>query len=93
MTKYGFVFLVMGLTGKKATAFKEAYIAEFNRMEERLHGSVAVSGATSEILLTLQDNKVISSRPITNNEYVVSLDTLFETAVELTISSYTRRPD
>ncbi|MGX8939299.1 Rha family transcriptional regulator [Symbiopectobacterium sp. Eva_TO] len=38
MTKDGFVFLVMGFTGKKAAAFKEAYIAEFNRMEERLHG-------------------------------------------------------
>lgn len=33
MTKDGFVFLVMGFTGKKAAAFKEAYIAEFNRME------------------------------------------------------------
>ncbi|WP_050747578.1 Rha family transcriptional regulator [Sodalis glossinidius] len=80
MTKDGFVFLVMGFTGKKAAAFKEAYIAEFNRMEERLHGAVAVSGVTSEILLTLQDNKVISSRPIVNDEYVASLDTLFEIA-------------
>ena len=33
MTKDGFVFLVMGFTGKKAAAFKEAYISEFNRME------------------------------------------------------------
>ncbi len=37
MTKDGFVFLVMGFTGKKAAAFKEAYIAEFNRMEAELH--------------------------------------------------------
>ncbi|WP_406706333.1 Rha family transcriptional regulator [Sodalis sp.] len=80
MTKDGFVFLVMGFTGKKAAAFKEAYIAEFNRMEERLHGAVAVSSVTNEILLTLQDNKVISSRPIADNEYVASLDTLFEIA-------------
>ncbi|END4339070.1 Rha family transcriptional regulator, partial [Shigella sonnei] len=29
ITKNGFVFLVMGFTGKKAAAFKEAYIAEF----------------------------------------------------------------
>ncbi|HAD5969470.1 TPA_asm: transcriptional regulator [Salmonella enterica subsp. enterica serovar Typhimurium] len=36
MTKDGFVFLVMGFTGKKAAAFKEAYIAEFNRMEEEI---------------------------------------------------------
>lgn len=37
ITKDGFVFLVMGFTGKKAAAFKEAYIAEFNRMEATLH--------------------------------------------------------
>ncbi|KAA5920921.1 Rha family transcriptional regulator [Pantoea sp. VH_4] len=39
MTKDGFTFLVMGFTGKKAAAFKEAYIAEFNRMEAELHRS------------------------------------------------------
>lgn len=37
MTKDGFVFLVMGFTGKKAARFKEAYIEEFNRMEAELH--------------------------------------------------------
>ncbi len=37
ITKNGFVFLVMGFTGKKAAAFKEAYIAEFDRMEAGLH--------------------------------------------------------
>ncbi|EOV0995835.1 Rha family transcriptional regulator [Edwardsiella piscicida] len=36
MTKDGFVFLVMGFTGKRAAAFKEAYIAAFNRMERQL---------------------------------------------------------
>ncbi|HGU4712611.1 TPA: Rha family transcriptional regulator, partial [Escherichia coli] len=36
ITKNGFVFLVMGFTGKKAAAFKEAYIAEFDRMEKEL---------------------------------------------------------
>lgn len=37
ITKNGFVFLVMGFTGKKAAAFKEAYIAEFDRMENALN--------------------------------------------------------
>ncbi|EAO9182005.1 transcriptional regulator [Salmonella enterica] len=36
ITKNGFVFLVIGFTGKKAAAFKEAYIAEFDRMENEL---------------------------------------------------------
>lgn len=33
MTKDGFTFLVMGYRGKKAAAFKEAYITRFNQME------------------------------------------------------------
>lgn len=37
MTKNGFVFLVMGFTGKRAAQFKEAYIAEFDRMEAEIN--------------------------------------------------------
>ena len=33
MTRDGFTFLAMGFTGKKAAAFKEAYIKRFNEME------------------------------------------------------------
>lgn len=36
MTRDGFTFLVMGYTGKKAAAFKEAYIRRFNEMEQQL---------------------------------------------------------
>lgn len=36
ITKDGFTFLVMGYTGKKAAAFKEAYINRFNEMEAEL---------------------------------------------------------
>lgn len=38
MTKDGFMFLVMGFTGKKAAQVKEAYINAFNQMYERLFG-------------------------------------------------------
>lgn len=34
ITKDGFVFLVMGYRGRKAAAFKEAYIKRFNDMED-----------------------------------------------------------
>ena len=34
MTRDGFTFLVMGYRGKKAAAFKEAYIERFNQMEK-----------------------------------------------------------
>ena len=36
MTKDGFMFLVMGFTGKKAAAIKEAYIEAFNRLAKQL---------------------------------------------------------
>lgn len=36
MTKDGFMFLVMGFTGKKAAQVKEAYIKTFNLMAERI---------------------------------------------------------
>ena len=36
MTRDGFMFLVMGFTGKEAAKWKEAYIAAFNRMESEL---------------------------------------------------------
>lgn len=39
MTKDGFMFLVMGFTGKKAAAVKEGYIAAFNWMAEQLGSS------------------------------------------------------
>lgn len=48
ITKDGFVFLVMGFTGKKAAAFKEAYIAEFNRMEATLHGNAIPAPVPTE---------------------------------------------
>ena len=40
MTKDGFIFLVMGFTGKKAAEFKEWYINEFNRMAAMLNGEI-----------------------------------------------------
>ncbi|MCK5864702.1 Rha family transcriptional regulator [Marinobacter adhaerens] len=41
MTKDGFMFLVMGFTGKKAAQVKEAYINAFNEMAEKLYGNPA----------------------------------------------------
>lgn len=40
MTKDGFVFLVMGFTGKQAAKFKEEYINDFNRMAAILNGEI-----------------------------------------------------
>ena len=40
MTKDGFMFLVMGFTGKKAALIKEAYIDAFNQMANKLRSSL-----------------------------------------------------
>ncbi|MDC5720595.1 Rha family transcriptional regulator [Vibrio europaeus] len=40
MTKDGFMFLVMGFTGKKAAAIKEAYINAFNQMANQLRSNL-----------------------------------------------------
>lgn len=40
MTKNGFIFLVMGFTGKKAARIKEAYINAFDWMTEQLQQQV-----------------------------------------------------
>lgn len=36
ITRDGFVFLVMGFTGKEAAKFKEAFISAFNKIEQQL---------------------------------------------------------
>lgn len=38
MTRDGFTFCVMGMTGKRAAQFKEKYIRGFNQMEETIKG-------------------------------------------------------
>lgn len=48
MTKDGFTLLVMGYTGEKAMLFKIAYIAEFNRMAERLASADFHKALTAE---------------------------------------------
>ena len=51
ITKDGFVFLVMGYTGKKAAEFKEAYIKKFNEMEAELKSQQTKQLSAAESLL------------------------------------------
>jgi len=48
MTKDGFMFLVMGFTGKKAAMIKEAYINAFNWMAKQLSGTIYKKTTTDE---------------------------------------------
>ncbi|OYW63281.1 MAG: hypothetical protein B7Z40_15310 [Bosea sp. 12-68-7] len=49
MTRDGFVFLVMGFTGREAAKFKEAYILAFNRMEEELRSMGLIEDADDDV--------------------------------------------
>ena len=51
ITKDGFVFLVMGYTGKKAAEFKEAYIKKFNEMQAELNSQQTKQLSAAESLL------------------------------------------
>lgn len=76
MTKDGFVFLVMGFTGKKAARFKEAYIAEFNRMEEEIRQKNAASsdmifGDSRTLVIHLDEHGNIKSTEKVPDDSVV----------------------
>ena len=52
MTKNGFVFLVMGFTGKQAALFKESYIAAFDEMSNfiKSHNLTLISEFNKAVL-------------------------------------------
>jgi len=50
LTRDGFTLLAMGFTGKKALAFKLAYIDAFNRMEQALHTGALTPSEYGELL-------------------------------------------
>lgn len=80
ITKNGFVFLVMGFTGKKAAAFKEAYIAEFDRMEAELLSSAVNYQFDGRLLLTVKNGVMVNSNVLRDDEHVMTMDSFFHTA-------------
>ena len=73
ITKDGFMFLVMGFTGKKAARLKEAYIAKFNKMEAELSKPVTQTGY-GEIVITLQNGQPVCSRIAQPGEYMATIE-------------------
>lgn len=78
ITRSGFMFLVMGFTGKKAAHLKENYINAFDAMEAQLSGRVASSSWRSQLLLTIENGVVVDSRPVMENEYTTSVESFIE---------------
>lgn len=60
MTRDGLIFLVMGYRGKRAAAFKEAYIKRFNEMEKTLRALVS---ARQQFPLLTEHIKILHDRP------------------------------
>ncbi len=65
MNKKGFTLLAMGYTGAEAMKFKEAYINEFERMEESLKSSPKVLNNREQLIasmkLTLENSEEITA--------------------------------
>ena len=93
MTRDGFVILVMGFTGKKALAFKIAYINAFNAMEAQLSGKqqpALDAPATKEQRKPLVNlvNALISVAPLSYRDawHMVHAQVNGKTAKEMTCS-------
>lgn len=62
MTRDGFCFLAMGFTGKKAGAWKEAFIEAFNAMDDALKNqSTGAMRALSEAVEALESDSARAS--------------------------------
>ncbi|KAB1181769.1 Rha family transcriptional regulator [Photobacterium damselae] len=71
MTKDGFMFLVMGFTGKRAAVIKEAYINAFNLMAEQLKKQSAFPPC-HRTLTVFENGQPIESKLVPNDAFVIS---------------------
>ncbi|AXD72694.1 transcriptional regulator [Salmonella enterica] len=80
ITKNGFVFLVMGFTGKRAAAFKEAYIAEFDRMENelRLSSGRLIKGDSRTVVVHFDEAGNVTSTERVSDDAVVTTISQFK---------------
>ena len=76
MTFDGMTFLVMGFTGAQAAAFKEAYIAEFNRM--RVNQAREQIDAANERIAALEKYARLPIIPLTDDSRARVLELLAE---------------
>lgn len=71
MTRAGFVRLVFGFTGKKAAAFKEEYITEFDRMESQIRSLSDDSPVINLLEHTQRTIQVANSKSVNNHQYMI----------------------
>ncbi len=83
MTKDGFMFLVMGFTGKRAAEIKERYINAFNEMEKQLSGKAKELPApqsslpiSTRIMIVIENGQPIDTRLIPDDAFIVTKNRL-----------------
>lgn len=69
ITRDGFTFLAMGFTGKRAAAWKEAYINAFNAMESQLAATALPAGIRHLDLLKLNSEGLVSTLFVLRDEW------------------------
>ncbi len=63
LTKDGFIFLVMGFTGKRAALLKESYITAFNQLEAQLRPSAPSAQLVSREHYDAVVEELLAARP------------------------------
>lgn len=71
MSEDGFSLLTMGFTGKRAAQFKEGYIADFNRMKERLRSIEDDAPLVNLLEHTQREVQVANSKSINHHQYLI----------------------
>jgi Rha family phage regulatory protein len=84
MTKNGFVFLVMGFTGKRAAEIKERYIQAFDQMAEQLAKGSRIQPPAQmntltlpdfhslRVLLCIDNGEIVGKRMLDSDELIMS---------------------
>lgn len=98
MRRAGFVRLVMSFTGKKAAAIKEAYIAEFDRMEAQLRQGPppapiplpSFASRQMQVQCTKQAARQLLHSPAGKNGLIQHHQQVFRVLVGQTPSEYVR---
>ena len=80
LTRDGFMFLVMGFTGPRAAAVKEAFIAQFNQMETMLRGGSALPAMAQALTETRAMVAAVVERQERTGEQVEAILQLVDVA-------------
>lgn len=71
LNRAAFTLLVLGFKGKKAAAFKEEYVAEFDRMETELRSFQDDAPVVNLLEHTSREVQVANSKSINNHKYLI----------------------